>query len=329
MNIIITSQSATVIVEGKPYTVAKEHKRFKELIAAYKTGDVKRVKAVIDKLNEIREWGNDKNVKVIGGVVYYKGEHMENAITNRIADWIGHDLDPQPMINFLERILANPSYQSREELLLFLEHNNLPIQEDGSFLAYKVVRKDYLDKHSGTFDNSVGQTVEMDRGEVDDRRQNTCSAGLHFCSREYIPHFSHGESRLMLLSIDPADVVSIPNDYNNSKGRCCRYKVIDEVTETQEFNSPLHTGKYTIQVVTDMFKFVWETDDWGDETFTTHDCLDEPIVFTTMQAAREFFDNVDKEFLYDDGFELDYDEEVSIQIVDENDQVVVAKVITN
>ena len=30
----------------------------------------------------------------------------------------------------------------------------------------------------------------------------------------------------MILKINPADVVSVPTDYNNSKGRCCKYTVV-------------------------------------------------------------------------------------------------------
>jgi hypothetical protein len=33
----------------------------------------------------------------------------------------------------------------------------------------------------------------------------------------------------MILKINPRDVVSIPVDYNDSKGRCCRYEVIGEL----------------------------------------------------------------------------------------------------
>jgi len=32
----------------------------------------------------------------------------------------------------------------------------------------------------------------------------------------------------MIVKINPRDVVSIPTDYQDSKGRCCRYEVIDE-----------------------------------------------------------------------------------------------------
>ena len=39
-----------------------------------------------------------------------------------------------------------------------------------------------------------------------------------------------GSSRIMILKINPADVVSIPMDYNRAKGRTWKYQVIDEIT---------------------------------------------------------------------------------------------------
>ena len=35
----------------------------------------------------------------------------------------------------------------------------------------------------------------------------------------------------MILKINPANVVAIPADYNNTKGRCCEYEVAGEYTE--------------------------------------------------------------------------------------------------
>ena len=40
----------------------------------------------------------------------------------------------------------------------------------------------------------------------------------------------------MVVKINPRDVVSIPEDYDNAKGRCCRYEVVgvynDDVQNT-------------------------------------------------------------------------------------------------
>ena len=143
--------------------------------------------------------------------------------------------------------MNNPSKRAVTELYGFLEKNSLPITPDGHFLAYKKVRKDFLDIHSGTMSNAVGTVVEMERNMVDDDQNRTCSTGLHFCSQEYLAHFGDGTSRTVILKINPADVVSIPNDYNNSKGRACRYEVIGELGVDPEdaFQAPVQEAAYT------------------------------------------------------------------------------------
>jgi hypothetical protein len=155
----------------------------------------------------------------------------------------------EPMVNFMENLYKNPSKRAVTELYGFLEKGNLPITPDGHFLAYKRVREDYLDCHSGTMDNSVGKIVEMERHDVDDNKDNTCSTGLHFCSMSYLSSFSG--ARTVIVKINPADVVSIPSDYNDAKGRTCRYKVIGEVdsdTVDKAFTRPVQSNSTNYDV---------------------------------------------------------------------------------
>jgi len=133
------------------------------------------------------------------------------------------------LCNFLCRLKQNPSKRAVDELYGVLENNDLPITPEGNFYAYKKVREDFKDIHSGTFDNSPASVCEMPRNEGNEDKDQTCSTGLHFCSLEYLPRFGRSTGdRVMILEIDPADVVSIPSDYNNAKGRACRYTVIAE-----------------------------------------------------------------------------------------------------
>jgi len=74
----------------------------------------------------------------------------------------------------------------------------------------------------------------MERNSVDDNPNNTCSTGLHFCSLEYLKGFWGTSGHTMIIKINPMDVVSIPVDYDNSKGRCCRYVVVDEHERAKE-----------------------------------------------------------------------------------------------
>ena len=70
----------------------------------------------------------------------------------------------------------------------------------------------------------------MPRNFVNDNKEETCSTGLHFCSREYAEgFFGNSGDRMMVIKINPRDVVSIPVDYNNTKGRCSRYEVVGEL----------------------------------------------------------------------------------------------------
>ncbi len=39
----------------------------------------------------------------------------------------------------------------------------------------------------------------------------------------------------MILKVNPKDVVSIPSDYDNAKGRTCRYEVIGELEREDHF----------------------------------------------------------------------------------------------
>ena len=101
----------------------------------------------------------------------------------------------------------------------------MPLTPDGNFLAYKSVREDFTDWHSGKFDNNVGNTLEMTRNSVCDDANIGCSDGFHAGSLEYARDFG-SSGNLMIVEIDPSDVVSVPTDCNCQKLRTCKYKVV-------------------------------------------------------------------------------------------------------
>lgn len=225
---IISGNTMTLFHAGRVYVAHKEHKLWNKLIRAVSKGKWDKAVNVIDRMQAVREWvSKSGNLAVHHESVAYQGRILPNAITKRILEMIDNDFDTGPIENFLKNLFDNPSNRSVEELYRFLECNSLPITEDGHFLAYKRVREDWTDTHSGTISNTVGTTVEMPRNQVDDDKDRTCSAGLHFASLGYLRSF--WGDRLIALKINPKDVVSIPVDYNNTKGRCCKYEVVAEL----------------------------------------------------------------------------------------------------
>ena len=193
------------------------------------------------------------DVEVTHDGVKYKGELLRTDLTRRIVALTAEGYDVGPMVKFLVNVLDNPRHSAREELYDFLEKSNMPLTEDGHFIAYKIVSATYKDLHTGTFDNSVGSIVQMEMDQVDVDRNRTCSTGLHVCSKAYLPHFGNtttGSDRIVIVKINPAHVVAVPADYDNAKMRVWKYEVIGELNAKDkagifEERGLFRTGDYT------------------------------------------------------------------------------------
>ena len=234
MNIpyIVTDKSVTVIVEGKALTMNQDHPNFDAVMVSLddENATEKDIKNLFDVGSAIQDL-SEGNIVVKDGVAYYKNEAIDNYCIDRAIAFMREQKPYKALLKFFDRLQANPSRRAVSELYRFLEHKNMPITPDGHFLAYKGVSLDYKDKWSHKFDNSVGQILEMIRNKVDDDANVGCSAGFHAGSYEYADSYCGKNGRLMLVKIDPADVVSVPRDCGCQKLRTCRYEVVSELEE--------------------------------------------------------------------------------------------------
>lgn len=241
---IIQGNNVTVVIGNKPHTISKTHITYQKVVDAIKASDWDTVKNVIEPKKVVLDYGQGR-VSIKGETLYWDNEVFDGTLASRMIQMLQEGFSIEPLVNFMENLFDNPSKRSVDELYGFLEKNNLPITPDGHFLAYKRVREDYKDIHSGTMDNSPGKIVSMPRNKVDDNKDQTCSTGLHFCSENYLKHF--GGNRTVIVKINPRDVVSIPTDYDNSKGRACRYEVVGEIDNGKtenEFTKPVQTNAH-------------------------------------------------------------------------------------
>lgn len=230
---LIQGDNVMFTIDGKVHMVNRHTMptdAYSKIVSAVKNGNWDEAARLADVEKTITDFGGGK-LSVKDGVVHFGTRKMNPSLSKRLLAMIRENASIDALTNFMENLMKNPSARAVDELYGFLEKNNLPITPDGCFLAYKKVRKDYTDIHTGKFSNKVGNTVSMPRNCVDDDYRNTCSSGLHFASLEYMPHFgsrSSEDANVVILKINPRDVVSIPADYNNQKGRCCEYVVVGE-----------------------------------------------------------------------------------------------------
>ena len=227
-----SSKFISITIGRQTWNADSEHPNFKEALQALVDGDALAALDLINIERGVAKFAKG-DIRIEDGALYYQDLELRTGLTERIVQMAREGEDFQFLLPFLENLMENPSRSAVYRLFDFLQANDIEITEDGYFLAWKRVRDDFTDCHSGKFDNSVGVTVKMPRNQVDEDDETTCSTGLHVCAKSYLNHF--GGARIVQVKVHPRDVVSIPVDYGNAKMRTCQYEVVADVTETLDY----------------------------------------------------------------------------------------------
>lgn len=172
----------------------------------------------------------------------------------------------QALAKFLEKANSNPSVENSNVLYKWIMNEGLTITPDGDFIGYKGVRNYEIENPNGyefpegvpvrssTWDgggtvngvdfpnyvpNFVGGLVQMPRDKVDSNGNVECSVGLHVGTYKYASSSLMGCSQIMLVKVNPANVVAVSKDYQFQKIRCCEYLVVRD-----HVDSPLDVRLY-------------------------------------------------------------------------------------
>lgn len=242
-----TDTSESLIVSGQVVrTVASSHPNFIKirdyLFAQNDAGDeidldhvLKLIDAgltVVDTLLRVTD-----RVSYKGGNLLWDGEPIENALSAHIVRMIkAGDENYTAFAKFLENLDQNPSQASRDALFEWVADRDLTITPEGHFVAYKGVTRDYKSlhggygivngvEHNGALDNTPGNVVEVPRNRVDPNRDSACSYGLHVGTRPYANDYGN---HMVIVAVNPRDVVMVPRDGGGEKMRVCKYTVLDD-----------------------------------------------------------------------------------------------------
>lgn len=227
---IITGDSIVLTLGGDTEIVDSTHQNYKAIQLAILDGNFREAYDLMNISKAITKFSKG-SITVQNGELYYGEMQLKSSLVNRILDLMAQgDEGFKRLVNFLERLLNNPSRDSVEQLWGFVSHLDVEIDEDGFIIGWKKVQNKnghLFDSYTGKVPNDVGNVVEMPRFMVNANRDQTCSQGLHVGAWDYVKGFS-GDT-ILKVKVDPADVVSVPSDYNDMKMRAAKYTVLDVV----------------------------------------------------------------------------------------------------
>ena len=258
----MSEDSITVFWEGKPYTVRKDNANFPQLRQSLFDGNYDKVGEYLDIKKAVEDFV-DGEVEIKDEIVYYHGNRVHGVVVEKLLEMLRAGLkDSAPFVNYIKRLMLNPSSNSVEELYTFLGYKSLPITPEGKVLGYKGVQNDFWST-TGNADtvvvqgetnerhqilNKVGETIEVQRRCVDDNKDRGCSHGLHIGSYDYAEGWAGSDGKLLLVEFDPEDAVSVPTCSDYQKLRVSKYKVVADISDTREelnkavynYNQPIY-----------------------------------------------------------------------------------------
>jgi len=236
--------------DGDSETIPETHVAFQKIIDKLVSG--KATDEEIRELTRVLETVTRKmsalseRVSVDGKQVYFDGDPLSGELTSVIKSMFeqGRSLDFKPLVSFLEKSKTNPSLKSIDDLYRWIKKGDLVIDHEGDIIAYKGVKvgDDGIARsiHSGTafvngeevhgyIPNVPGTVISMARSTVNADEMVGCATGLHAGTYNYANSFAQG--RLILVKINPRDVVSVPYDAADQKMRVSRYTVLHEIEQ--------------------------------------------------------------------------------------------------
>lgn len=223
-----SNSAITVFLDGQRYVIKDTDPGFGLIAESFRRPalDIEELRDLLDPRRLISRWSQGAfKVDDQGRVCDDRGPIPE-VLSQRVVALVAERRSPKSLLNFWERVSRNPSKRSVDQLFSFLEHTGIPLDEEGYFLAYKSVRSNFLDHHSGTWENRPGKTLSMPRNEISDDPRTACHEGFHVGALSYAETFGPRDRLIVVCRVDPADVVCVPYDESARKMRVCRYSVV-------------------------------------------------------------------------------------------------------
>ena len=281
------NETATVsaVLDGTLYVADSSHPNFDDIVNGLLDGepesdvaDLFDIEGAVSRQFEVLS----ERVSFKRGKVYFDGDLVDSVLSDQIARFIEQGEGYEPLVKFMENAYQNPNEHSREQLFTWLRDRDFAITEDGNFLAYKSVYSGNDDNdfdyrsvsagraivngvdYTGQIPQSIGSVVEMPRSEVQHDPRVGCHTGLHAGTLEYASTF--GGDTVLLVEINPRDVVSVPTDCNAQKIRTCRYTV-KGISEGAVTRVVVRENPYdpVIKAFTDIFEILWGDGEGGDD----------------------------------------------------------------
>lgn len=252
-------------------------KVFLQVRELYKEGDYEAISKLVLTAENINLKYADSDLTISKeGIVTINGDVLPSSLSKVIVALYKEDAPIDCFIKFWNKLNQNPSHKAVNRLYDFVDKHNITILPDGNLLLYRVVRRTkqpgvFVDIYTGTIKQAIGETISMARNKVDDDSAVGCSRGLHCASWSYTNYYGKaysGEDAVVNVSVNPANVVAIPDEMNMSKLRVCEFTILEENTNLTEIREAFYSQQLESYYKEEEDDYNWDDiEDDNDEDY--------------------------------------------------------------
>jgi hypothetical protein len=232
--------------DGSNVIVPPDHPRFDEIfqgLVVSKPQDASVVDLIdLNQLVERVFTPISQNITVLDGEVFFDGDPIDPLLSSTILDFLDEG-DAGALVNFTEKLYTNIDADVRENLFRWLKNVDLTLTPDGNIIGYKGLTSNFGSitqgpgivngvEQNGSLDNTPGNLLEMARSLVVANPSIGCAVGLHVGTRKYATNFASPTGKVVIVEVDPRNVVSVPYDCGDQKMRVSKYRVLEEAKST-------------------------------------------------------------------------------------------------
>jgi hypothetical protein len=255
----------------------ENEKLFLQVRELYKVADYEAISKLVLTAEDINFKYADSELSISkDGVVTINKEVLPSSLSKVIVALYKEDAPIDCFINFWNKLNQNPSNKAVNRLYEFIERHNITILPDGDLLLYRVVKRTeepgvFVDLYTGTMKQAIGDTVKMLRNKVVDDNLINCGPGLHTSNFNYTKYYGNaysGQDAVINVSVNPANIVSIPIDQNCAKLRVCEFTILEENTALTEIRQTYYNNQLKLESSYEDAEYdedYLEDDYWDDE----------------------------------------------------------------
>jgi len=239
LNHIITKRTITVVLNDgsgsdRVFTVSShvDPTRYQAALSALQKKQFDDLPTIMDishAMKQAVETGGDW--ATVGDKVYYATVELPRSLSRKFLAMSASGVDVEPIKRFWMLLMQNPQQVSRESLFTFIDKNGVTITDDGHFILYKGINRDWTSQHDSKTMHRVGECLPR-LSHVDLDPRVSCGRGYHAAPWQYVRSI-YGSGIIIEVKINPADVISVPHE-DCKKIRNYTYRVIREVSNCDD-----------------------------------------------------------------------------------------------